>query len=186
MVRQQLPVLLYLTLITTLTACSESASFRPVAPRMLPNQVRLPGLATVRVGERFNSRGFVRLLPSDPAFPLFIEASPSKPIYQPAFTPRDSLEKTWIIIRQEKVRCVTMQRRQSYRQALDSLTVLLGNAMPVWTDSSSSHIETVWDDGYVTWSVGGHWYPGVYPVIVTVKAADPVGRTFSVSPPDLC
>jgi hypothetical protein len=185
MVPQQITVLLYAILLT-LTACTESAGFRPVTPRTLPNHVRLPGLSTVRVGERFNSKGFVRLLPSDTAFPTFFQASPDNPVYQPASYPRDSLEKTWIVMRHEKVRCVMMQRRQSYRQALDSLTVLLGNPRPVWTDSSSSHIQTVWDDGYVTWWVGGHWHPGVYPVTITVMTADPVGRTFSLSPPDLC
>ena len=171
-----------LAVLSQLSACSESANFRSPTPRVLPDYVRLPGLAPLKLGEAFDNTGYDYLLPRGDDYPPFLIGVQ----YRAPLNPQDSVERTWINLSGRRVKCVVMQRKQTYRAAFDSLTLLFGGVRPIRTDSSTAALQAVWRDDYVQWMLAGHWYPGVYPVMISVTTIEPVGAPFDSAVVETC
>lgn len=173
-----------LAFLVAIAGCAGSVDTGPPAPRILPDRIVLSGFAPIQIGERFDSRGFRRLAGGEQIGPF--TSIGSWPLFVARPDSHDSLEQ--ILVRTAangRVRCVSIQHRQTYPAAFDSLSGML-SGHPVWADSSGASKQAVWTDNYVRWWVGGSWVPRVVPVTITVIAVEPPGKPFDINDLELC
>lgn len=175
----------FIFILAGLGACTGAIDTGPPPPHLLPDRVVIPGFASIEIGERFQSGDFRRLANGESIGWPFLSVG-NAPLYLAAPVEGDSLERILVrTTRMGRVRCVSIQRRQTYAAAFDSLSRIMVRT-PIWTDSSSAARQAIWSDGYVRWWLGGHWLPRVTPVVITVIAVEPVGKPFDPENIELC